>query len=180
MKLGMSLALRFRPLSLAVESIISICCGRTKRAINSLVTSSKQHLFQQLNLITGWFEVDYSFYEGRFEIETAIEIAKMMLQAESIKINCISSFDVTQKELSPMVDILHNLIGNAIKHSNIDSGQLVVDIDNIRSDRELKLTVSNNCSFNGCLNLENTRLAEYVHTMKDEQIRAVLQVLQWC
>lgn len=158
-----------------IDVILSTCGSKTKRSINSLVTSSKQHLFQQLNLITSWFEVDYNFYEGRFEIETAVEIAKMMLQAETININCISSFEVTQKELSPMVDILHNLIGNAIKHSNIDSGQLIVDIDSVRSDRALKLTVYNNCSFNGCIDTENSRLSEYVHAMKDEQIRAVLQ-----
>ncbi|EMT6382308.1 hypothetical protein WMR60_000795 [Providencia rettgeri] len=150
---------------------ISIPAGLMK-----IITISKQHVLNQLDIIIGWFKVNQESYNESYDFDIITEIIKSMTQIESISLNEKIKLSINNDRLSSIVDLIYNIVNNAIHHSGVSLSSLKVDIDIDCNESEgILITVKNNNASINDYELINMQLKRYEHSISNEKLKEAIQ-----
>ncbi|EOI7439888.1 hypothetical protein OZ830_003745 [Yersinia enterocolitica] len=144
--------------------------------LNRIITTSKQHVFNQLDLIIGWFKINQESYEEHYDFDIIIGIIENMVQLDNIKLIENIKIKVSNHILSPMVDLMYNLVNNAIIHSGLGLSSIKVNVQiNGSHEGNVVIKVNNNTStINNHVEL-NKHLAKYEANMTSEELKKAIQ-----
>ncbi|WP_419236671.1 hypothetical protein ACN09D_12280 [Serratia fonticola] len=144
---------------------------------NRLVTSSKQHVLNQLDVIINWFKLKQDFQEQSYDMEIILGIIKNMVQVENIKLVDDYKIKITYDVLSATVDIFYNLVNNAIKYSNLHPSEVNIEIlckVNIE-DKKVSIEVINDCIPVTDYIFKNEGLKKYSEPISSEDLKMLMQ-----
>lgn len=144
---------------------------------NRLVTSSKQHVLNQLDVIINWFKLNQDFHEESYDMEVITGIIKNMVQIEKIKVIDFNKIKITYDILSAMVDIVYNLVNNAIKYSNLHPSEVNIEIEcsvDIMLNK-VSIEVKNDCALIENYKEKNLELKKYSASISSEDLKNLMQ-----
>ncbi|HDN9015594.1 TPA: hypothetical protein P2I01_002470 [Aeromonas salmonicida] len=142
-----------------------------------LVTSSKQHALNQLDVIINWFRLKQDFHEENYDMEIVTGIIKNMVQIENIKLIDDSKIKITYDILSSFVDIIYNLVNNAIKYSYLHPSNVKIEIicsSDIPSN-SVRIEIRNNCACMESFEHKNIELKKYSEHVSSADLKMLMQ-----
>lgn len=142
-----------------------------------LVTSSKQHALNQLDVIINWFKLKQDFHEENYDMEIVTGIIKNMVQIENITLIDESKIKITYDILSSFVDIIYNLVNNAIKYSCLHPSDVKIEIfcsSDIPSN-SVKIEIRNNCACVENYKQKNIELEKYSEHVSSADLKMLMQ-----
>lgn len=157
------------------DKIISLSEMIDSNDVISKITKIRPELFNQLNVVRSWFDIDYSLTEQEYTFDIVADIAETMLRSKYIASEDCPQITIPHKVLSPMVDLIYNLLSNAIKHSNVERKELKINIKSTNTDGYFLIDMTNSSFFEGCLEDENVRLDMFKNELSPEQLKSLLQ-----
>ncbi|WP_419173413.1 hypothetical protein [Halobacteriovorax sp.] len=158
-----------------VEKISSEYSVPISREFISRLAKVRKSFSSQLSIVKGWFVIDSAIDEREYTFDIVTDIAGTMLMSNSIEIVSTAQMRVSHKALSPLVDIVYNLLSNAMKHSVYDKKQLRVGIEAVMDSGSIVLSMTNSTFFDGDIVQENVRLRKYTEGMNDRSLQDLLQ-----
>jgi len=142
---------------------------------DELVTT-RLTLYKQLNIIKNWFDLGETEREETYELSIVLNIVESMLQIKPVSLINKTGLFVANSMLSSVVDVIHNLVENAVKHSKVDRSKLDISLIFDMNDAAISITVENNTRFDGDFEEENKRLAKYSEYIPDIELKEKLQI----
>lgn len=142
-----------------------------------LVTNSKQHVLNQLDVIIGWFKLKQDFHEETYDMDIIIGIIKNMVQVENIKLIESDRIKVNYHILSAIVDIIYNLVNNAIKYSYLHPSEINIEIHCSASSSSKTVTfeIRNDCAEERDFQSKNKDLEKYSQHISTEDLKKLMQ-----
>jgi hypothetical protein len=160
---------------LKIEKLLGESKTHNKNLTLNKIRKSRPLLFNQLNVVSSWFDIDQSYVEQEYSFDIVTDIAMTMLNTESIISKNLPDIILPHKLLSPLVDLFHNIFSNAIKYSNLESNNLDIKISATQDDSFIYITIKNNSSFKDDINNENIRLEKYKAKLSITELKTLLQ-----
>ena len=144
---------------------------------NRLVTISKQHVLNQLDVIINWFKLKQDFHEESYDMEIITGIIKNMVQIENIKVIDNNKIKIKYDILSAIVDIVYNLVNNAIKYSLLHPSNVNIEIECIadKTTNKVSIEVRNDCLAVCNYEEKNQELIKYSAPVSSENLRSLMQ-----
>lgn len=144
---------------------------------NRLVTSSKQHVLNQLDVIINWFKLKQDFQEQSYDMDIILGIIKNMVQVENIKLIDDHKIKITYDVLSATVDIFYNLVNNAIKYSNLHPSEVDIVISCKLNPQDMKFSIEviNDCIPVADFKVKNGELNKYSAPISSEDLKVLMQ-----
>lgn len=144
---------------------------------NRLVTTSKQHVLNQLDVIISWFKLKQDFHEESYDMEIITGIIKNMVQIENIKVIDNNKIKIKYDILSAIVDIVYNLVNNAIKYSLLHPSDVNIEIECVAdiTTNKVSIEVRNDCSAVHNYEEKNKELKKYSAPVSSEDLRSLMQ-----
>lgn len=144
---------------------------------NRLVTISKQHVLNQLDVIINWFKLNQDFHEESYDMEIITGIIKNMVQIENIKVIDSNKIKIKYDILSAIVDIVYNLVNNAIKYSLLHPSDVNIEIECIAdiTTNKVSIEVRNDCLAVHNYEEKNQELTKYSAPVSSEDLRSLMQ-----
>lgn len=142
-----------------------------------LITNSKQHTFNQLDVIIGWFTLKQDFHEESYDLEVVVGIIENMVQIDHLSLDDNANVKISYHVLSSVVDVFFNLVNNAIKYSKLHLSELDIKIDCYinKENGYLVLEVINTCYPEEDFLYHNEDLKRYSKNLTAEQLRELIQ-----
>jgi len=142
-----------------------------------LITNSKQHTFNQLDVIIGWFTLKQDFYEESYDLEVVIGIIENMVQIENLSLADKANVKISYHVLSSVVDVFFNLVNNAIKYSKLHLSEVDIKVDCYvnEEDGSLVFEVINSCQKEDDFLKINNYLQKYSKNLNAEQLKELIQ-----
>lgn len=117
-------------------------------------------LNQAFDTVQGWFTRSQGGSIPRFELDVAVTIARMTVDAEvSFEDNAQIIFD--GRILNPLVDVFYILLENCISKSGLSKSKLEIGAHTRFSDDAFIISVSNNCAPVSDVFISNSELDRY-------------------
>lgn len=142
-----------------------------------LITNSKQHTFNQLDVIIGWFTLKQDFHEESYDLEVVVGIIENMVQIENLSLVDKANIKISYHVLSSVVDVFFNLVNNAIKYSKLHLSEVDIKIDcYVKEDNgSLVFEVINTCQPEEHFLSHNEDLKRYSKNLTAEQLKELIQ-----
>ncbi|MEB6538931.1 hypothetical protein MXM81_07485 [Serratia plymuthica] len=142
-----------------------------------LITNSKQHTFNQLDVIIGWFALKQDFHEESYDLEVVVGIIENMVQIENLSLDDQANIKISYHVLSSVVDVFFNLVNNAIKYSKLHLSEVDIKIDCYvnKENGFLVLEVINTCQVEEGFLSHNEDLKRYSKNLTAEQLKELIQ-----
>jgi len=160
---------------LKIEKIIGESKTHCSSVMINTITKSRPLLFNQLNIVNSWFDIDHSYIEQEYTFDIVTDIAETMLSTKSLLSDKPPEIVVPHKLLSPLVDLLHNIFSNAIKYSDLEANKVKISLSATQENELINIIIKNNSGFNGDIDEENRRLDKYKHKLSPQELKSLLQ-----
>lgn len=150
---------------------------RIPNEFSRLITNSKQHTFNQLDVIIGWFTLKQDFHEESYDLEVVVGIIENMVQIENLSLDDKANIKISYHVLSSVVDVFFNLVNNAIKYSKLHLSEIDIKIDCYvnKENGYLVLEVINTCHVEEGFLSHNEDLKRYSKNLTAEQLKELIQ-----
>ncbi|UAN28627.1 hypothetical protein KGP23_07265 [Serratia ureilytica] len=142
-----------------------------------LITSSKQHTFNQLDVIIGWFTLRQDFHEESYDLEVVVGIIENMVQIDNLSLDDKANIKISYHVLSSVVDVFFNLVNNAIKYSKLHLSEVDIKIESYvnKNNGFLVFEVINTCHVEEDFLSHNEDLKRYSKNLTAEQLKDLIQ-----
>ncbi|RTE86571.1 MULTISPECIES: hypothetical protein [Gammaproteobacteria] len=153
-----------------VTGILEDCSPVYREQFIRKLDKLRRDINEKISHVEQWFEVEFSASSTKYDLEIAFDITEKMLGRKIFKDSKVPSLKIKNSNLSSFVDILHNIVTNAVTHSNIEGSEVRVIVHAEKENGRYFFKCNNNCKFYGDVCMENTRLSQLTD-MNENQMK---------
>lgn len=113
--------------------------------INNAIARAKEGLYTDLENVVSWFNRTDNNSIQEYSFDVAASIAARVCQIRNVKVMA-ENLSLAGRTLSPIVDILCIIFGNAVSYAKLPIDALSVEVTLESNDGRSVLTVTNSCS----------------------------------
>lgn len=112
--------------------------------VNNAIARAKEGLYSDLENVVSWFNRSENSSIQEYSFDVATSIAARVCQIRNVRV-ISENLSLAGRTLSPVVDILCNIFGNAVSYSKLPIDELSIDVALQCSGGNSVLSITNSC-----------------------------------